>query len=159
MAARGDQMRAGDSDRLRVVDALRVALDEGRLSLAEYDERVAQAYKSLTYADLSTLLEDLPSAQQGVLAIPMPPPTPPVVPPRPKPKKRRIPLALMILWTIWLAGVGVNMAVWMLVSVMAGHLLYFWPVWVAGPAGATLLAVTLGVDWIRHSSTDDGQAV
>jgi Domain of unknown function (DUF1707) len=154
-------MRAGDGDRLKVVEVLQGALDEGRLSLSEYDERVATAYKALTYADLNVLLADLPHVPHGVLAIPTqaaalrPHEPEPVAPVRSKRKrKRRIPLPLMILWTIWLAGVGVNLAVWLLVSVASGHAHYFWPMWVIGPAGAALLAATIGIDWIRHRDTE-----
>lgn len=53
-------MRAGDADRQRIVDQLKVALDEGRLDLSEYDERVQQAYAAKTYGDLDGLLADLP---------------------------------------------------------------------------------------------------
>ena len=40
-------MRAADADRQKIADQLKAALDEGRLSLHEYDERVAQAYAAL----------------------------------------------------------------------------------------------------------------
>ncbi|ADD40919.1 DUF1707 SHOCT-like domain-containing protein [Stackebrandtia nassauensis] len=52
--------RAGDTDRQRVADRLRAALDEGRLELSEYDERLQQTYAAKTYADLDTLLADIP---------------------------------------------------------------------------------------------------
>ena len=53
-------MRAGDADRQAVADKLRGALDEGRLDLHEYDERLQQAYAAKTYGDLNGLLDDLP---------------------------------------------------------------------------------------------------
>lgn len=53
-------MRAADSDRQRIADRLRVAADEGRLTLTEYDERLAAAFKAQTYADLNALVVDLP---------------------------------------------------------------------------------------------------
>ena len=53
-------MRAADSDRAAVADRLRVALDEGRLDLHEYDERLQRAYAARTYADLEVLLTQLP---------------------------------------------------------------------------------------------------
>lgn len=160
--ARG-QLRAADGDRAVVAERLRNALDEGRLTLAEYDERVRTAYAAVTYADLNTLLSDLPTAG-GVLElrptsqapaprIPSPAPAKPPVARR----RRRVPLPLMILWTIWGSLVAVNVAVWLIVSVMTGHLLYPWPVWVAGPAGAALLAVTVGVQAIRDSG-DHGRS-
>ena len=53
-------MRAGDADRQAVADKLRGALDEGRLDLHEYDERLQRAYAAKTYGDLNGLLDDLP---------------------------------------------------------------------------------------------------
>lgn len=47
----------------------------------------------------------------------------------------RLPTALRLLWTIWLAAVSINVVVWALVSATHGHLAYPWPVWVAGPYG------------------------
>src|SRR5215207_4266438 len=62
-----DEMRAADADRQAVADKLKAALDEGRLDLHEYDERLQQAYAAKTYGDLRPLLDDLPSA-----AVPVP---------------------------------------------------------------------------------------
>ena len=82
-------MRAGDGDRNQVVELLRDALDDGRLSLKEYDERVATAYHAVTYADLNELLADLPRTRpEGVLAIPTPKAPATVTPPA-KAKRRR----------------------------------------------------------------------
>ena len=50
------ELRAGDADRERVADRLRIALDEGRLNLYEYDERLRDAYAARTYAELDKLL-------------------------------------------------------------------------------------------------------
>nr|WP_203686287.1 DUF1707 domain-containing protein [Phytomonospora endophytica] len=54
-------MRASDGDRQRVADRLRLATDEGRLTLGEYDERLDRAFKAQTYADLDALIADLPA--------------------------------------------------------------------------------------------------
>src|SRR6201995_109310 len=53
-------MRAGDSDRQAVADQLKRALDEGRLDLSEYDERLQQVYGAKTFGDLDGLLDALP---------------------------------------------------------------------------------------------------
>ena len=45
-----DEMRAADADRQAVADNLKSALDEGRLDLHEYDERLQRAYAAKTYA-------------------------------------------------------------------------------------------------------------
>jgi hypothetical protein len=157
------QFRASHGDRQLVADRLREALDEGRLSLDEYDDRVKVAYAATTYDDLNALLRDIPT-QTGVLEIRPPsgrrmPAGPPQTAgparmPRPAPKNRRIPLALSILWTIWAGVVAINVAVWLIVIVTTGHGLYPWPIWVAGPTGAALLAVTIGIQAIRNRPED-----
>ena len=151
MTARGNEsMRAADGDRNQVVELLREALDEGRLTLPEYDERVAVAYRAVTYADLNLLLADLPRTRpEGALAIPAPKPVSRVSPPADPRKPHRMPLALMILWTIWGSIVAICIAVWLIVSVTTGSLEYPWPIWVAVPTGAALLGATIGVEWIR----------
>lgn len=55
-----DSMRASDDDRQRVVDALQQQAGEGRLTLAEFDERSAAAYAATTLGDLRKLTKDLP---------------------------------------------------------------------------------------------------
>ena len=55
-----EDMRAGDSDRQAVADQLKTALDEGRLDLGEYDERLQRTYAAKTFAELDGLLTDLP---------------------------------------------------------------------------------------------------
>ncbi|MCM0673767.1 DUF1707 domain-containing protein, partial [Micromonospora phytophila] len=68
-----DGMRAADADRQAVADRLRVAVDEGRLDLHEYDERLQRAYAARTYAELDLLLADLPAPavpESSRLAVP-----------------------------------------------------------------------------------------
>lgn len=62
----------------------------------------------------------------------------------------RQPTALKVLWTIWLVAVSVNVVVWVLVSGTSGHLQYPWPLWVAGPYGAALLAISVAADQFRR---------
>ena len=52
-----ETLRAADTDRQKIADQLKSALDEGRLSLHEYDDRVGQAYAARTYADLVGLVD------------------------------------------------------------------------------------------------------
>jgi hypothetical protein len=52
--------------------------------------------------------------------------------------------------------VAVNLVIWFIVSVGAHHLIYLWPVWVAGPWGAILLAVSVGVGQIRRGRGQPG---
>jgi hypothetical protein len=67
-----DGLRASHEDRDRVVEMLRVAAGDGRLSAEELDERVEQALNARTYGELSALVEDLPGAQSGMGAVPKP---------------------------------------------------------------------------------------
>jgi hypothetical protein len=55
-----------------------------------------------------------------------------------------------VLWTIWLTAMLINVVVWALVSGTSAHLVYPRPLWVAGPYGAALLAVSVGVTRIRR---------
>ena len=59
--ATDDPIRASDADREVVVAALREAYTAGRLTLDEFDERMAAAYASKTWGDLRQLTIDLPS--------------------------------------------------------------------------------------------------
>lgn len=154
------ELRASHGDRELVADRLRAALDEGRLTLAEYDERVGIAYGAITYADLNKLLTDLPT-QTGVLEIRPPsataapaPAGKAVRPARPR-KRRRMPLAMSILWTIWGGVTGINVAVWAIVEATTAGDTYFWPIWVGGPTGAALAATTIGVQAIRRQRDED----
>jgi hypothetical protein len=145
---RGDErLRAADDDRQWVADRLRSALDQGRLGLIEYDDRVRSAYQAQTYAELNALLDDLPSMHPGTVATPHPAEAPVATP---RAAGRPLPTALVVLWTIWGAVVGINLVVWLIVMVSTGEWLYPWPVWVAGPAGVALFAVTSGVQHLRN---------
>lgn len=138
-----ETMRAADTDRQKVADQLKTALDEGRLTLHEYDERVGLAYASKTYQELLMLLTDLPrpglsagevrarhEAEQ-------------------RRRARRLPTAMLVLWTIWAALAVVNLVVYTLVVVGTDSGVYPWPVWMLVP-GAALAAVTVGVQVIRN---------
>jgi hypothetical protein len=146
------QMRASDADREEVVVRLRAALDEGRLKMDEYLERMGLASAAVTYGDLAPLYADLPEsgslARRDPASAPAPPPVSPPV------ARRRgfaaLPTPLKVLWTIWGAVVAVNVVVWGLASATTAAVIYPWPVWVAGPWGALLLAVSVGVTQIRR---------
>ena len=83
--ATDDPIRASDADRDVVVDALREAYTEGRLTRDEFDERMSAAYMSRTWGQLRELTVDLPL--QPVLGADMPgrqlpaPTAPPPYPP------------------------------------------------------------------------------
>jgi hypothetical protein len=53
-------IRASDRERESVVDVLRDAYTDGRLTLEEFEERTSAAYASKTWSDLRELTGDLP---------------------------------------------------------------------------------------------------
>jgi Domain of unknown function (DUF1707) len=54
-------IRASDQERESVVDVLRDAYADGRLTLDEFEERTSAAYAAKTWADLGELTADLPA--------------------------------------------------------------------------------------------------
>jgi len=63
MAARAadrGRLRASHADRNRVVDVLKAAFIEGRLTKDELDARVSQTLAARTYAELAALTADIP---------------------------------------------------------------------------------------------------
>ena len=53
-------IRASDRERDSVVDVLREAYTDGRLTLDEFEERMTAAYAAKTWTDLRQLTSDLP---------------------------------------------------------------------------------------------------
>jgi hypothetical protein len=53
-------LRASDAERQTVVRRLERALREGRLTIAEFDERVEAVYAARTRGELEDLTDDLP---------------------------------------------------------------------------------------------------
>jgi hypothetical protein len=56
----GVEPRAGDAEREQAGEKLRVAAGEGRIDLAELEDRLDRAYRAKTYSELDALLADLP---------------------------------------------------------------------------------------------------
>jgi Domain of unknown function (DUF1707) len=145
-------IRASDRDRQQVVDRLGGAVGDGRLRMDEYMERMELAYQAVTYGDLAPLQADLPAAGSASEGDPVAPPATAA----PALAARRcsvagLPAALRVLWATWLVAVAVNVVVWVLVSGTTGHLIYPWPLWVAGPYGAALFAVSAVISQTRGS--------
>ena len=99
-------IRASDQERESVVDVLRDAYTDGRLTLEEFDERTSAAYASKTWADLRELTADLPV--EPVLGADLPqrqqPAAQQVVPsvPRPRHGGRDRPLGLLPVIFVWI---------------------------------------------------------
>jgi hypothetical protein len=127
-----DGMRAGDSERQAVADKLKSALDEGRLDLHEYDERVQQAYAAKTYGELDSLVTDLPGtipAQQSRVQPYQPPAAPQtgaeageVRPPGGRPFLASYGGVVAVCFVIW----GIS-------CLASGDFIYPWPLWMLIP--------------------------
>lgn len=146
--ATDDTIRASDVDREAVVATLREAYTAGRLTLDEFDERMAAAYAGKTWGDLRELTVDLPIQPAlgtdipGREPAPAPSPSPalPASVPKANPEAgaeprppagppRRSPVAILIpvaVWTLLVVhgsvGPGVVfllIAVFALASIMA----------------------------------------
>ncbi|MEV8436962.1 DUF1707 domain-containing protein [Actinosynnema sp. NPDC051121] len=134
---RPEDIRASDAERELVQQWLHRAHADGSLDLAEFDARVVRTWEAKTRGELATLTADLP-------LVPPPPPAT-ASPPTPEPVKtgngRK---AMKVLTTIWLSVSALNLALWLLVSLLGGHgLVHPWFLWVAVPPGAVL-----GVIWL-----------
>lgn len=137
-------MRAADTDRDKYAVRVRAALDEGRLTLDEVDERLRDVYAAKTFGELDRLVADLPRTvplQQSQLA-----PTTSTPFPGPPSRHEELPrLApwLAFIWRLWLVAVLVNLVIWFVACLASREVLYFWPIWVAGPWGALNVALMI----------------
>jgi hypothetical protein len=115
-------VRASDRDREALVAQLGEHTSAGRLTLPEFEERVSAAYAAQTLADLDQLTRDLPAA------------------PRPRPAEVRRPARgqSQQWWLLLLVGV-ICVGIWALTSLGSGRPHYFWPMWVVGPWGVSML--------------------
>jgi hypothetical protein len=136
------QMRAADTDRDAVAHRLGEHMTAGRLTVAEYEDRVARAYDAKTYGELAELTSDLPSSRPATRPAPQPAATGPCGPSpwggawSAGPSRRAV-------WGSWLSTALIVTTIWLITCLSAGAFLYFWPIWVIGPWGAVLLAQTL----------------
>jgi hypothetical protein len=94
-------MRAADADRDRTVERLRLAAAEGRLTPDDLERRLESAFAAGTYAELESLVADLPQ------------------PEGPSPARGERPQL-----TAFVATSVLLMAIWALTGMG-----YFWPVW------------------------------
>ncbi len=140
-------LRAADADRAAVATQLGDQMSAGRLTVAEYDERLTRAYAARTYGELEALTADLPR--------PAARPAAPAPAARPAvhgacgwsggPSREAA-------WRNWAVTAVIVLIIWAATSIGSADLQYFWPIWVIGPWGAVLLTQTLG-----RGRGDDGR--
>ncbi len=135
--ARDPALRASDADRDAVAARLRDAHAEGRLTPEEFDQRLDATFAARTLGDLAPLTADLPPPTRAPARTGDEP-----VAGHPA-RREESGSGWRVVWGSWLTVTLVCIAVWGAVSVSEGELGYFWPIWVAAPWGALLLARTL----------------
>lgn len=133
-----DKLRAADVDREFVAERLRGALNEGRLTLTEYDDRLKETYAARTYGDLKALLTDLPEATPPGRSQMMPASSGEAVPTDGTQGRGHGRKWVAAQWSSWITVACILVAVWALSGADS-----FWPAWPLGIWGAVLLASTI----------------
>jgi uncharacterized protein DUF1707 len=102
--------RASDADRTQAAERLASALSEGRLDLAEYEQRTQRALTATTHGDLAPLTADLPApvVDQAVAVT----------------EKRK---EFRAEWGYWAGGAVIMTGIWGVTSFNQGELKFFWP--------------------------------
>lgn len=147
--AQSPSIRASDADRQRIVDLLGEHHVDGRLTQGEFEERIQAAYTATTLGDLARLMRDLPRMQAPTEPTPEPHHRPDAPPTACSAHTGRGPFAS------WASTGAVVLVIWLVSSIVSGHLLYFWPAWVIGPWGAILAFRALGEFAARSAHRGD----
>lgn len=135
-----DDLRPSDADRERVVRDLTKHCGDGRLTLDELEQRIAEAYAAATVKDLEHVVRELPRSHPARI-----PSSPPVrvkrsdAPVRTSTKKGAE-VALKVHAVVYLSVIAFLVMIWFLTSPFG----YFWPIWPAMAWGLAL-AIQAGV--------------
>lgn len=119
--------RASDAERDHIVRLLGRHMADGRIDLAEYDQRVERVYATSTREDLKLVLSDLPAL-----------PDEPSRPAGTRARRSRFPIWQRIEASAWLGVSVLVLIIWGAISLAVGEFTYPWPIWVIGPWGAVL---------------------
>jgi Domain of unknown function (DUF1707) len=139
-------IRASDADRDRTASLLREHHAAGRLTAAEFSERLDRAFEARTVGEIDGLLKDLPGIDLYRL-----PDSALTRQPRQRQVARRQPggrsRAWRAAWGVWFTVSLVCFVIWGLTTAPG----YVWPLWVAAPWGAVL-----GGGWITATAFRGG---
>jgi Domain of unknown function (DUF1707) len=160
-------LRASDADRAAVADVLGTHMSAGRLTVAEYDDRLARAYAARTYGELDELTADLPALEPAPAAASAAEPAPgyggcggagwahtwtagwgPWAGGA----------GTRAAWAGWVTTAAIVLTIWAFTMIASGGWIYPWPLWVIGPWAVVLLRQTgggrdRGRDRQRHRTT------
>ncbi|BBG05271.1 MULTISPECIES: DUF1707 SHOCT-like domain-containing protein [Pseudonocardia] len=131
-------MRIGDREREHAIEQLGRHVGDGRLDLAEFDERSGRVTAARTRPELTAVLADLPRLPDPARAA----------------MARRAVLA--VTWGPWLVTGVVCLVVWAAVA-LAGGGVHAWPLWVLGPWGALLVLGTMVLPAVPVAGRWDGR--
>jgi hypothetical protein len=124
-----------DVEREQAVRDLSRHCGDGRLTLDELEDRIAEVYAASTVADIEHALRELPKPTPVV--VPGPPVrTKPSAAPVRHSAKRGAEIALKVHFYVYLSVIAFLVLIWLLTSPLG----YFWPVW---PAMGWGLAVAI----------------
>jgi hypothetical protein len=134
-------MRASDADRDRVAAALREHYAQGRLTADELEERLAGTYQARTVGDLQRVTADLP--EHDLYELPVPAAQRSASVPATRGRGDLYEKSIKGAWAAWASVSLVCTVIWLISVVGSASWIYPWPVWVAGPWGAVILAGTI----------------
>ena len=135
-----DDVRPSDDDRERIVRDLTKHCGDGRLTLDELEERIAEVYAAATVKDLEHAVRELPRNHPAKI-----PSSPPIrVKPSDAPVRtstqRGAEVALKIHTVVYLSVMALLVLIWFLTTPFG----YFWPIWPAMGWGVAV-AIQAGI--------------
>ena len=120
---RRPEIRAGDADRETVIELLRAQAAEGRITMDEFEDRVALVWVARTFGDLDRITADLP-VPAGTAA-PATTPRPSGPPVRHRPPRDRDDSVQKVSGTFAVISIFL-VVIWLLAGGIGS---YFWPIW------------------------------
>jgi hypothetical protein len=131
------KLRISNADRDKAIQQLQAALDEGRIDLAEFDERAKTAYEAKTNAELDLIFDDLPGGRPKVSEVV--PAGEPVEGEVETGRPRNLIDEVPALKGLVVVG-GICTLIWLATSLSSGRFDDFWPIWpILGLSIATFL--------------------
>ena len=146
-------LRAADADRAALATVLGDHMAAGRLTVAEYEERLSRVYEAKTYGELAELTTDLPGAPVPEVPAGATAAGTSVRPARAHGDWHRAGAGE---WRSWASTAAIVIAIWATISLATWEFQYFWPIWVIGPWGAILLVQSLTGGHDDEDELEDG---
>ena len=148
-----ETVEISQAERDRVVSELTRHCGDGRLTLDELEERIAEVYAATTTADIEHALRQLPVKAASPATTPKTKVVPREHPFLSEEARRGGEIALRIHFVVYLAVIGLLVLIWLLTTPFG----YPWPIWPAMSWGVAL-AIHAGVHkavWASHDAKPD----